>query len=196
MHRGVHSRLHRIEIMNLVHQFCIIVRNHERVHGSENNRDIRAHRVHGALTKIKKPGKALWSDIQGSSALLHLLVAALHCICSFLRCIVESLHVKEAITTSLTVYEQDVHTLVMVASDSVLEHLTTQIAGGTRGVAQPHPGITWIRSEGEGISLDAKYRFWAESRGCCSRRVLRCTTDLNLARGQQYTTNQNRGKNN
>src|SRR5258708_22352016 len=128
MHRGVHSRLHRIEIMNLVHQFCIIVRNHERIHGSENNRDIRAHRVHGALTKIKKPGKTLWSDIQGSSALLHLLVAALHCICSFLRCIVESMHVKEAITTCLTLYEHDMNTRVMLASGSVLTHLTAKVA--------------------------------------------------------------------
>src|SRR6266481_4464932 len=112
MHRGVHSRLHRVEIMNLVHQFCIIVRDHERIDGSENNRDTRLHCMHGALTKIKKPGKALWSDIQGSSTLLHLLIAALYCICSCLRCIVESTRVKEAITTCLAVCEHDMHTLV------------------------------------------------------------------------------------
>src|SRR5260370_22075687 len=98
MHRGVHSRLHRVEIMNLVHQFCIIVRDHERIHGSENNRDTRAHRMHGALTKIKKPGKALWSDIHGSSALLHLLIAALHGNFSFFLYIVETMHVNESST--------------------------------------------------------------------------------------------------
>src|SRR2546421_11688871 len=75
MHRGVHSRLHSIKIMNLVRQFCVIVRNYQWIHCSENNRDVRAQRVHCTLTKIKKLCKALRSDIRGSSALLHLFVA-------------------------------------------------------------------------------------------------------------------------
>src|SRR5581483_9781241 len=103
MHRRVHGGLHSIEVMNLVHQFCIVVRNDERVHGSQNNRDSRIYRADSALAKIKKPGKALWRDVQGSSALLHLLVAALHRVRACLRYIVERRHSKKAIAAGLTV---------------------------------------------------------------------------------------------
>src|SRR5712691_571114 len=157
MHRRVHSRLHRIEIMNLVHQFCIVVRNHERIHGSQNNRDTRTYRMYSALAKIKKPGKALWSDIQGSSALLHLLVATLHRICPCLRYIVEWIRSKETIATCLAVGEQDTHTLPVVAANGVLEHLTTQIFGATCWIAQAHPGNTWKRIGAGVISSDDKY---------------------------------------
>ena len=146
--------------------------------------------MHGALAKIKKPGKALWSDIQGSSTLLHLLIAALHCICSCLRYIVESTRVKEAITTCLAVCEHDMHTLVMIDSDGVLEHLTTQITGDTRWVAQAHPGDAWIRRSSGGISLNAKYLF--RSRGCWGYSGWSCcpccSTDLTLACSKHYTT--------
>src|SRR6266487_1344235 len=128
--------------MHLVHQFCIVVRNHERVHSPKNNRDIRAHRMYSTLAKIKKPGKAIWCDIESSSALLYLLVAALHCISPRLRYIVEWIRIKEAIATCLTVCEQDMHTLLMVAANGILEHLTTQIAGDTCWIAQAYPGYT------------------------------------------------------
>src|SRR5437660_3558902 len=166
MHRGVHSRLHSIKIMNLVRQFCVIVRNYQWIHCSENNRDIRAQRVHCTLTKIKKLCKALRSDIRGSSALLHLLVAALHCICFSLCRIVKSICVKEAITTRLTVSEHYMNTLVMVGVYSALEHLTnlTNYTARAAGwVAKAHPGNTRIGNLR--IPLYAKYLFWLEFRG-------------------------------
>src|SRR5215471_16265781 len=146
--------------------------------------------MHSTLTKIKKRGKALWGDVLGSCALLYLLVATLHRICSSLRCIVESIRVKETITACLTICEQNMNTLLMVAANSVLEHLTTQIAGDTCWIAQTYPGDTWKRTGSAGVSLDTKYHFRGQSSrwwGCLW--LLRCSTDLNLACGQQHTTN-------
>src|SRR5437667_5454707 len=113
--------------MYLVHQFSIIIRNHERIHGSKNNRDSRAQRMNSTLAKIKKSGKAVWSDIRGSSALLHLLVAALHGVSSCLRYIIEPIHIIKASAICLTVGKQDTHPLSMVGANGILEHLTTQI---------------------------------------------------------------------
>jgi len=79
----------------------------------------------------------------------------------------------------------------MVGANGVLEHLTTQIAGDTRWIAQAHPGNTWIRTGGGGISLDAKYGTWAKCDGRRRYWLRRATNaDLNLAGGEQYTTNQ------
>ena len=62
----------------------------------------------------------------------------------------------------------------------------------TRWVAQAHPGDAWIRRGSGGISLDAKYLFRAESRGCWGYSGRSCcpcrSTGLNLACGQHYTT--------
>src|SRR6266566_2336077 len=186
MHRRVHSRLHRIEIMNLVHQFCIVVRNHERIHGSKNNRNIRARCMYDTLAKIKKSGKPIWSDIQSSSALLHLLVAALYCICSCLRNIVEWIRIKEAITACLTICEQNTNTLLMVTANGVLEHLTTQIARDTCWIAQTYPGNTWKRTGDSGISLDTEHHSRAQSSRWWGRLwLLRWSADLNLTCCQQ-----------
>ncbi len=204
MHRGVHSGLHSIKIMSLVRQLCIIVRNHLRIHCSKNNRDIRAHRMHSTLAKIKKLCKAFWRDIRGSSALLHLLVATLHCICSSLGRIVKSIRIKEAITARLTVSEHYMNALVMVGVYNALQHRTNLANHRARAagwVAKAHPGNTWIGNLR--IPLYAKYRFWMEFRGRCGcprwcRCLCRlpCSTYLNLAGGQQYTTNQHRSKDN
>ena len=79
----------------------------------------------------------------------------------------------------------------MVGANGILEHLPTQIAGDTRWIAQAHPGNTWIRTIAGGISLDAKYGAWAKCNGRRRYWLLRATTtDLNLAGGEQYTTNQ------
>src|SRR5260370_1528923 len=199
MHRAVHSRLHRIEIMDLVRQLCIIVRNHQRIHRSENNRDTGSHRVHGILTKIKKPGKVLRSDICGRGTLLHLLIATLHSICASQRRIVEPIRIKEAIS-ALTVCKHNMNALVMVVLYSVLQRLTSR-ARATGRVAKSHPWNACTRKVGP--PRYTKYRFWTEPRGrrgchyrCRSHRRLPTSTYLNLARSQQYTANQHSGKNN
>src|SRR2546421_9743309 len=204
MYGGVHSRLHRIKILNLVRQFCIIVRNYQRIHGSENDRDSWAHRMHGMLAKVKELREVLRCDIGSSSTLLHLLVAALYSICYSQRCIVESIRVKEASIAGLAVSKHDMNTLVMITLYGALQHLTNRASyrtGATGWVAETHPGDTWIGNVS--IPLYAKHCFrtdcrgrWRGRRWCCRPLLLSYATYLNLARGQQYATEQHSGKNN
>src|SRR5215469_14423104 len=106
------------------------------------------------------------------------------------------MHVKEAITTRLTVREQDMNALVMIAAYSLSQLLPCQIACATRGIAKAHPGNAWKGSLW--VSLYAKYRFLDQSRRRCGyywRCWLSHKTYLILTPGKDYTTNQHSSNN-
>jgi hypothetical protein len=149
------------------------------------------------LAQIKKRGKAFWSDIEGRSTLLHLLVATLHGIGSTLSGISESMSIKKMITARLAIREEDMNALLMIVLDGVLEHLARQRAWATGWISQAHPRNSWIGTLG--IGLYAKDRFWMRSReqsGYGWWLWLICATKWKLACSHQEMTNQQRSKKN